>query len=71
VELARGKLVEKGVDAIVVNDISRQDIGFDSDANEVTILTSDGAPNGAVKVARAGKSQVAEAILDAVEKLRA
>jgi phosphopantothenoylcysteine decarboxylase / phosphopantothenate---cysteine ligase len=70
VELARGKLVEKGVDAIVVNDISRRDIGFDSAENEVTILTS-GAANGAVKVARAAKSQVAEAILDAVEKLRA
>jgi phosphopantothenoylcysteine decarboxylase/phosphopantothenate--cysteine ligase len=70
VELARGKLVEKGVDAIVVNDISRQDIGFDSADNEVTILTSQGASNGAVKVARAAKSQVAEAILDAVEKLR-
>src|SRR5208282_3405033 len=37
-ELARGKLVGKGLDALVVNDISRSDIGFDVDANEVTIL---------------------------------
>ena len=39
VELGRQKLSEKGLDAIVVNDISRDDIGFDVDANEVTILT--------------------------------
>jgi phosphopantothenoylcysteine decarboxylase/phosphopantothenate--cysteine ligase len=70
VELARAKLVEKGVDAIVVNDISRDDIGFDSDENEVTILTANGAPDGAIGVGRAAKSQVAEAILDAVASLR-
>ncbi len=61
---------EKGLDAIVVNDISRTDIGFDADANEVTILTADGSPDGAIEVARASKAQVAEAILDAVESLR-
>ena len=71
VELARGKLVEKGVDAIVVNDISRADIGFDVDANEVTILTANGSANGAIGIGRAAKSQVAEAILDAVWGLRA
>jgi phosphopantothenoylcysteine decarboxylase/phosphopantothenate--cysteine ligase len=70
VELARAKLVEKGVDAIVVNDISREDIGFDSDENEVTILTANGAADGAIGVGRAAKSQVAEAILDAVARLR-
>ena len=74
VQLGRRKLVEKGVDAIVVNDISRSDIGFDVDANEVTILTAAGASNGdahgAIEIARASKAQVAEAILDAVESLR-
>jgi phosphopantothenoylcysteine decarboxylase / phosphopantothenate---cysteine ligase len=69
-DLARRKLVEKGVDAIVANDISRADIGFDVDANEVTILTADGAGQGAVGVGRAAKAQVAEAILDAVWRLR-
>jgi phosphopantothenoylcysteine decarboxylase / phosphopantothenate---cysteine ligase len=73
VELGREKLLAKGVDAIVVNDISRPDIGFDVDANEVTILTADanGSANGAIEVGRAAKSQVAEAILDAVAALRA
>jgi phosphopantothenoylcysteine decarboxylase/phosphopantothenate--cysteine ligase len=74
VELARRKLGEKGVDAIVVNDISRADIGFDSDANEVTILTAAGNGTGerlaTIAVGRAPKSQVAEEILDAVAKLR-
>ncbi len=70
VELARRKLAEKGIDAIVVNDISRSDIGFDSDANEVTILTANGSPDGAIELARASKQLIAEAILDAVGRLR-
>jgi phosphopantothenoylcysteine decarboxylase/phosphopantothenate--cysteine ligase len=71
VELARRKLDEKRVDAIVVNDISRDDIGFDVDANEVTIIAANGALGGELDVGRASKAQVAEAILDAVAKLRA
>jgi phosphopantothenoylcysteine decarboxylase/phosphopantothenate--cysteine ligase len=73
VELGREKLLAKGLDAIVVNDISRADIGFDVDANEVTILTSNGngGANGAIEVGRAAKARVAEAILDAVAALRA
>lgn len=71
-EHARGKLAAKGLDAVVFNDISRADIGFDAGENEVTILTSaDG--NGAVAaehVPRAPKEAVAGAILDAVERLR-
>jgi phosphopantothenoylcysteine decarboxylase/phosphopantothenate--cysteine ligase len=63
---ARGKLVEKRLDAIVVNDVSRPDIGFDVDANEVTIITAAGERH----VPRASKADVAGAILDAVETLR-
>jgi phosphopantothenoylcysteine decarboxylase/phosphopantothenate--cysteine ligase len=70
VEEGRQKLTRKGLDAIVVNDISRSDIGFDADANEVTILTTAGESAGAQKVPRAAKAQIAEAILDAVQKLR-
>ncbi len=64
---AREKLVRKRLDAIVVNDISRADIGFDAAANEVTIVT----PDGERPVARAPKDEVAAAILDAVAELRA
>jgi phosphopantothenoylcysteine decarboxylase/phosphopantothenate--cysteine ligase len=81
---AREKLEAKRLDAIVVNDISRDDIGFDADANEVTIVFADSQAPGPAKqtqgrdragaegvhVARAPKSHVAEAVLDAVERLR-
>jgi phosphopantothenoylcysteine decarboxylase/phosphopantothenate--cysteine ligase len=63
---ARAKLVAKGVDAVVFNDISRADIGFESDSNEVTILTGERED----QVPRAPKESVASAILDAVARLR-
>ncbi len=68
---AQTKLVSKQLDALVVNDISRADIGFDSAANEVTILTAtDGSSIERQEVPRAPKEEVAESILDAVERLR-
>jgi phosphopantothenoylcysteine decarboxylase / phosphopantothenate---cysteine ligase len=77
IDCGREKLTAKGVDAVVVNDISREDIGFDVDANEVTILTAgrarpqnDRSEIGQQHVPRASKAEVAEAILDAVERLR-
>jgi phosphopantothenoylcysteine decarboxylase/phosphopantothenate--cysteine ligase len=73
IDCGREKLVAKGLDAVVVNDISRADIGFDTDANEVTILTSarGSSEGGERHVPRASKAEVAEAILDTVENLRA
>ncbi len=72
VQCAREKLLAKGVDALVVNDISRGDIGFDADANEVTILTAGAnAKVGERRVPRASKAEIAEAIIDTVEQLRA
>jgi phosphopantothenoylcysteine decarboxylase/phosphopantothenate--cysteine ligase len=67
VERARGKLEHKRLDAVVVNDISRADIGFDTADNEVTILTVAG-PDRHVPIGP--KAQVASAIVDAVEELR-
>jgi phosphopantothenoylcysteine decarboxylase/phosphopantothenate--cysteine ligase len=64
---ARDKLTRKGLDAIVVNDIARSDIGFDTVDNEVTIVTA----AGDTPVAKAAKTHVADAILDAVAALRA
>jgi phosphopantothenoylcysteine decarboxylase/phosphopantothenate--cysteine ligase len=62
--LARGreKLARKGLDAVVVNDIAAQGIGFDAADNAVTILTEDGERH----VERAAKPEVAATILDAV-----
>jgi phosphopantothenoylcysteine decarboxylase/phosphopantothenate--cysteine ligase len=72
VDGAREKLVRKGLDAIVVNDISRPDIGFDVDANEVTILSARGERSDVERwdIPRAPKAQVADAILDVVARLR-
>ena len=67
-----GKLAAKGLDAVVVNDISRADIGFDSEQNEVAILTSaNGSGVERRDVARAEKLEIARAILDTVQTLRA
>jgi phosphopantothenoylcysteine decarboxylase/phosphopantothenate--cysteine ligase len=66
VERGREKLTRKGLDAVVVNDISRSDIGFDSTDNEVTIVTAEREQ----EVGRRPKSEVAAAILDEVERLR-
>lgn len=68
VAYGRRKLERKRLDAVVVNDISREGIGFDAAENEVTILTADGC---AREVPRAGKAQVARAVLDEVARLRA
>jgi phosphopantothenoylcysteine decarboxylase/phosphopantothenate--cysteine ligase len=62
VAYAREKLERKGVDAIVVNDVSTPGIAFDSPENEVTVVTADGESH----VPRASKAEVAAAILDAV-----
>lgn len=64
VQRAREKLARKRLDLIVVNDISRSDIGFNSDYNEVVILT----PEGETKVGRSPKETVAEIILDHVAR---
>jgi len=65
-ERAREKLARKGLDAIVCNDVSTPGIGFDSERNAVTIVTAAGEQDVGV----ADKRAVAEAILDAVERLR-
>jgi phosphopantothenoylcysteine decarboxylase/phosphopantothenate--cysteine ligase len=63
---AREKLERKGADAIVFNDVSRSEIGFESAENEVVIVESSGEHH----VPLASKEQVAGAILDRVEALR-
>jgi phosphopantothenoylcysteine decarboxylase/phosphopantothenate--cysteine ligase len=64
-ERARGKLRNKGVDLVVYNDVSRDDIGFDAADNEVVLVTAAGER----EVARAPKEEIAAEILDEVERL--
>jgi phosphopantothenoylcysteine decarboxylase/phosphopantothenate--cysteine ligase len=64
---AREKLERKAVDAIVFNDVSRSEIGFDSADNEVTVVERDGE----YQIPLSSKDDVADAILDRVEAIRA
>jgi phosphopantothenoylcysteine decarboxylase/phosphopantothenate--cysteine ligase len=64
---ARAKLEAKGIDLLVANDVSRRDIGFDAEDNEVLFVDRWG---GARALARMPKSAVADAILDEVLALR-
>jgi phosphopantothenoylcysteine decarboxylase / phosphopantothenate---cysteine ligase len=64
-ERKRRMLTDKGVDLIVYNDVSRDDIGFDAPDNEVVIV----GRNGERRVGKAPKSRVAAEILDEVEAL--
>ncbi len=65
-ENARQKLAAKHLDAIVVNDVSREGVGFDSDRNEVTIITHDEV----VEVPETSKWEVAQRVLDQVVRIR-
>ncbi|MCL4472444.1 MAG: bifunctional phosphopantothenoylcysteine decarboxylase/phosphopantothenate--cysteine ligase CoaBC [Actinobacteria bacterium] len=65
-ERARSKLLEKGLGMIVFNDISRADIGFESNLNEITIM----APGREdIFVGKTTKRECAERILDQVVEL--
>ena len=66
IENARKKLNSKSLDAIVVNDVSRPGIGFDSERNAVTILTA----ADTIEVAEASKREIAERVLDLVVQLK-
>jgi phosphopantothenoylcysteine decarboxylase / phosphopantothenate---cysteine ligase len=65
-ENGRKKLVNKKLDAIVINDVSQEGIGFDSERNAVTILT----PDEVIEVPETTKWDVAQRILDVAAKLR-
>src|SRR4030088_630 len=65
-ENARQKLAAKHLDAIVVNDVSREGVGFDSERNAVTIITHDEV----IEVPETTKWEVAQRVLDQIVHLR-
>jgi phosphopantothenoylcysteine decarboxylase / phosphopantothenate---cysteine ligase len=65
-ENARKKLAAKSLDAIVVNDVSSEGVGFDSDRNAVTIITQ----GEVIEVPETTKWEVAQRVLDQVVRLR-
>jgi phosphopantothenoylcysteine decarboxylase / phosphopantothenate---cysteine ligase len=62
---ARTKMANKGGNLFVYNDVSRSDIGFESDWNELVLITQAGER----VVSRRSKEDCAVAILDEVEAL--
>jgi len=65
-ENARQKLLAKSLDAIVVNDVSREGIGFDSERNAVTIITH----GEVIDVPETTKWEVAQRVLEVIVRLR-
>jgi phosphopantothenoylcysteine decarboxylase / phosphopantothenate---cysteine ligase len=61
----RAMLGDKNVDLVVYNDVGRDDIGFDSQENEVTLISR----SGERRVEKAPKRAIAAAVLDEVERL--
>jgi len=66
-ENARKKLASKFLDAIVVNDVSREGVGFDSERNAVTIITQ----HDVIEVPETTKWEVAQRVLDQIVRIRA
>ena len=66
IENAGRKLAEKNLDAIVLNDPTREGAGFGSDTNVVTILTADGK---STQLPKMPKIDVAHALFDRVAPL--
>jgi len=66
VENARKKLASKSLHAIVVNDVSKEGVGFDTDRNAVTILTT----SETIAVPETTKWDVAQRVLDCVAQLK-
>jgi phosphopantothenoylcysteine decarboxylase/phosphopantothenate--cysteine ligase len=62
---AREKLIHKKVDLVVYNDVSRDDVGFDAEDNEVVLVSAAGER----RVDKAPKDRIAAAIVDTAEEL--
>jgi phosphopantothenoylcysteine decarboxylase/phosphopantothenate--cysteine ligase len=61
---ARDKLARKKLDAIVANDVSRTDVGFNADNNEAWWITADSSQ----AFSKRSKAQLARDIIDAISE---
>lgn len=64
IEYAQGKLEKKNLDLIIANDVSRSDIGFNSEENAVTLV----ARNEQIELPKATKTQVSRDIIAEIAK---
>ena len=65
IEYAKEKIIKKNLDYIVANDISKRDIGFGSDDNEVYIIDRH---DNIKKIDKSNKNNIAKAIVDEISK---
>ena len=65
IEYAKEKIIKKNLDYIVANDISKKDIGFGSEDNEVYIIDKH---NNIKKIDKSSKNNIAKAIIDEISK---
>ena len=65
IEYAKEKIIKKNLDYIVANDISKKDIGFGSDDNEVYIIDKH---DNIKKIDKSNKNNIAKAIVDEISK---
>ncbi|HMG85306.1 MAG TPA: bifunctional phosphopantothenoylcysteine decarboxylase/phosphopantothenate--cysteine ligase CoaBC [Terracidiphilus sp.] len=65
-ENGRAKLLRKGADAMVVNDVSREGVGIDADRNAATFLTA----STSIEMPEMPKRKLADRILDEIAALR-
>lgn len=63
IEYAKEKITKKGCDFLIANDISRSDIGFSSDYNEVFVINKN---LNITKIEKNTKNQIAKKILEAI-----
>ncbi|MGJ8726148.1 MAG: phosphopantothenoylcysteine decarboxylase domain-containing protein [Roseibacillus sp.] len=64
-ENALGKLERKGCDLVIANDVSRQDIGFDSSENEITLIY----PDRIAPLPKASKEHLGHQLIELIEEL--
>jgi phosphopantothenoylcysteine decarboxylase/phosphopantothenate--cysteine ligase len=64
-ENALGKLARKGCDLVIANDVSRQDIGFDSSENEITLVY----PDRFVPLPKGSKEHLGHELIELLESL--
>ena len=65
IEYAKEKIIKKNLDYIVANDISKKDIGFGSDDNEVYIIDKH---DNIKKIDKSSKNNIAKVIIDEISK---
>ncbi|MCW8856622.1 MAG: bifunctional 4'-phosphopantothenoylcysteine decarboxylase/phosphopantothenoylcysteine synthetase, partial [Kangiella sp.] len=69
-EYAEVKMAKKGINVICANDVSRKDIGFSSDNNEVSVYYK---KDGAMQVERLGpalKAVIAQQLVSFIPDLK-